>query len=214
MFGVTTSDDYRPVAWMGRYPVDVTTILVAVHSIAAVFACFIPGLASALMFDSSAALNGAVWQIGTYAFAHPPSMLLQIALDRRARPDERLDGAQHRDDLTLRVARAEPPHAAVADLAAERVRGPAVADRHRVQMRVEGDDGPARATPEPGDDVRPPRCRVGRLHLEPEVAAARGHITGDRVSPSPGFWLGSRIRSTSCWTRGGGALVVIPSPCQ
>src|SRR5438067_364588 len=28
MFGVTTSDDYRPVAWMGRYPVDVTTMLV------------------------------------------------------------------------------------------------------------------------------------------------------------------------------------------
>ena len=26
MFGVTTSDDYRPVAWMGRYPVDVTTL--------------------------------------------------------------------------------------------------------------------------------------------------------------------------------------------
>jgi hypothetical protein len=31
MFGVTTSDDYRPVAWMGRYPVDVTTMLVGVH---------------------------------------------------------------------------------------------------------------------------------------------------------------------------------------
>ena len=31
MFGVTTSDDYRPVAWMGRYPLDVTTILVIAH---------------------------------------------------------------------------------------------------------------------------------------------------------------------------------------
>ena len=31
MFGVTTSDDYRPVAWMGRYPVDVTTMLVGLH---------------------------------------------------------------------------------------------------------------------------------------------------------------------------------------
>ena len=31
MFGVTTSDDYRPVTWMGRYPVDVTTMLVGVH---------------------------------------------------------------------------------------------------------------------------------------------------------------------------------------
>ncbi len=27
MFGVTTSDDYRPVAWIGRYPVRVTSIL-------------------------------------------------------------------------------------------------------------------------------------------------------------------------------------------
>src|SRR5437762_2816686 len=31
MFGVTTSDDYRPVAWMGRYPVDMTTMLVGLH---------------------------------------------------------------------------------------------------------------------------------------------------------------------------------------
>ena len=35
MFGVTTSDDYRPVAWMGRYPVDVTTMLVGVHVVCA-----------------------------------------------------------------------------------------------------------------------------------------------------------------------------------
>ena len=39
MFGVTTSDDYRPVTWMGRYPVDVTTMLVGVHIICAVVAC-------------------------------------------------------------------------------------------------------------------------------------------------------------------------------
>src|SRR5437763_896742 len=39
MFGVTTSDDYRPVTWMGRYPVDVTTILVGVH--VGVFAAFV-----------------------------------------------------------------------------------------------------------------------------------------------------------------------------
>ena len=29
MFGVTTSDDYRPVAWIGRYPLRVTSILCA-----------------------------------------------------------------------------------------------------------------------------------------------------------------------------------------
>src|SRR6267143_1721491 len=41
MFGVTTSDDYRPVAWMGRYPVDVTTMLVGLHVAAAVFAAIL-----------------------------------------------------------------------------------------------------------------------------------------------------------------------------
>ena len=39
MFGVTTSDDYRPVAWMGRYPVDVTTMLVGIHVVCAVLTC-------------------------------------------------------------------------------------------------------------------------------------------------------------------------------
>jgi len=29
MFGVTVSDDYQPVAWVGRYPVHVATLLVA-----------------------------------------------------------------------------------------------------------------------------------------------------------------------------------------
>ena len=41
MFGVTTSDDYRPVAWMGRYPVDVTTMLVGVHVAAAILAAIL-----------------------------------------------------------------------------------------------------------------------------------------------------------------------------
>src|SRR5882762_2689327 len=41
MFGVTTSDDYRPVAWMGRYPLDVTTILVIAHVAAMVIGCLL-----------------------------------------------------------------------------------------------------------------------------------------------------------------------------
>ena len=36
MFGVTTSDDYQPVTWVGRHPVHVTTLLVAVHVFAAI----------------------------------------------------------------------------------------------------------------------------------------------------------------------------------
>src|SRR6266699_3800647 len=64
MFGVTTSDDYRPVAWMGRYPVDVTTMLVGLHVVCAVLACIliaIPGLGGTLnyfVFDSARIWNG------------------------------------------------------------------------------------------------------------------------------------------------------------
>jgi len=88
MFGVTTSDDYRPVAWMGRYPVDVTTMLVGVHVVCAVLACIvtaIPGLAGTLnyfVFDSDRIWNGLqVWRLGTYAFVHFPSLLLWFAIE-------------------------------------------------------------------------------------------------------------------------------------
>src|SRR4249919_2826397 len=88
MFGVTTSDDYRPVAWMGRYPVDVTTMLVGVHVVCAVLACIvtaIPGLAGSLtyfVFDSARIWNGLqVWRLGTYAFVHFPSSLLWFAIE-------------------------------------------------------------------------------------------------------------------------------------
>jgi membrane associated rhomboid family serine protease len=88
MFGVTTSDDYRPVAWMGRYPVDVTTMLVGVHVVCAVLACIltaISGLAGTLnyfIFDSAQIWNGGqVWRLGTYAFVHYPSSLLWFAIE-------------------------------------------------------------------------------------------------------------------------------------
>jgi rhomboid family protein len=88
MFGVTTSDDYRPVAWMGRYPVDVTTMLVGLHVVCAVLACIltaIPGLAGMLdyfVFDSARIWNGLqVWRLGSYAFVHFPSSLLWFAIE-------------------------------------------------------------------------------------------------------------------------------------
>ena len=57
MFGVATSDDYQPVTWVGRHPVHVTTLLVAVHALAAIVACFLGGTSvlSHLAFDSAAA---------------------------------------------------------------------------------------------------------------------------------------------------------------
>ena len=86
MFGVTTHDDYQPVTWVGRYPVHVTTLLVAVHSIAAIAAAFMSafggaGILNLLIFDSAALFNGSVWQLATYAFVHPPSGLLWFALE-------------------------------------------------------------------------------------------------------------------------------------
>jgi len=87
MFGVTTSDDYRPVAWMGRYPVDVTTILVGLHVAAAVFAAILVAVGASsvltwLQFDSAAVWYGAqVWRLFTYAFVHAPSGLLWFAIE-------------------------------------------------------------------------------------------------------------------------------------
>jgi membrane associated rhomboid family serine protease len=93
MFGVTTSDDYRPVAWMGRYPVDVTTMLVGIHVAAAIIAAIFAGLLGTfganplqpyLAFSSAAVWPGLqVWRLFTYAFIHAPtaSGLLWFAVE-------------------------------------------------------------------------------------------------------------------------------------
>ena len=89
MFGVTTSDDYRPVAWMGRYPVDVTTLLVGVHVSCAILTAFLFAIGSAgvlnyAMFDSAQIWTHAqIWRLVTYAFIHPPTgyALLWFAIE-------------------------------------------------------------------------------------------------------------------------------------
>ena len=86
MFGVTTSDDYRPVAWMGRYPVDVTTMLVGLHVAAAIFAAILVAIGAGsilayLQFDSAAVWTGQIWRLFTYAFVHAPSGLLWFAIE-------------------------------------------------------------------------------------------------------------------------------------
>src|SRR3954451_5612320 len=85
MFGVTTSDDYRPVTWMGRYPVDVTTLLVGGHVVAAVLVALVFALghaiAALLQFDSIYVLSlGQVWRLATYAFVHSPNNLIWFAI--------------------------------------------------------------------------------------------------------------------------------------
>ena len=88
MFGVTTSDDYRPVTWMGRYPVDITTILVGVHVACAILTAFVfaigdGGVLNYAMFDSAQVWHGQIWRLATYAFIHPPSgyALLWFAIE-------------------------------------------------------------------------------------------------------------------------------------
>ena len=89
MFGVTTSDDYRPVAWMGRYPVDVTTLLVGVHVSCAILTALLFAIGSAgvlnnAMFDSVQIWSHAqIWRLVTYAFIHPPTgyALLWFAIE-------------------------------------------------------------------------------------------------------------------------------------
>jgi rhomboid family protein len=89
MFGVTTSDDYRPVAWMGRYPVDVTTMLVGLHVVVAILTAILVGLVgssvlTSMQFDSVAILHGGqIWRFFTYAFIHAPtpSGLLWFAVE-------------------------------------------------------------------------------------------------------------------------------------
>ena len=87
MFGVTTSDDYRPVAWMGRYPVDVTTMLVGVHVAAAILGAILVTFGAGsilgwLQFDSALIWSsGQVWRLFTYAFVHAPSGLIWFAIE-------------------------------------------------------------------------------------------------------------------------------------
>src|SRR5437763_8378156 len=87
MFGVTTSDDYRPVTWMGRYPVDVTTILVGLHVTCAILAAILIAFGAGsmlayLQFDTAAVWSGGqVWRLLTYAFVHAPSALLWFAVE-------------------------------------------------------------------------------------------------------------------------------------
>jgi membrane associated rhomboid family serine protease len=84
MFGVTTSDDYQPVTWVGRHPVHVTTLLVALHAFTAIVACFLGGTSvlSHLAFDSATLwYRGEAWQLATYALVHSPAGLLWFAIE-------------------------------------------------------------------------------------------------------------------------------------
>jgi membrane associated rhomboid family serine protease len=87
MFGVATSDDYQPVAWMGRYPIHVPALMVIVHVACMILASLLlmvgkGSLLGFFMFDSAQVLSaGRVWQVVTYAFVHSPSQLIWFAIE-------------------------------------------------------------------------------------------------------------------------------------
>jgi membrane associated rhomboid family serine protease len=87
MFGVATSDDYQPVAWMGRYPIHVTTLLVIVHVVCMIIGCLLIAVGAGsflgvLAFDSAQVLSaGRIWQVATYALVHSPSGLIWFAIE-------------------------------------------------------------------------------------------------------------------------------------
>jgi len=87
MFSLATSDDYRPVGWVGRYPIYVTTLIMIVHVTCMIIGCFLiafgaGSLLGLLTFDSAHVLyGGRLWQIVTYAFVHPPSGLIWFAIE-------------------------------------------------------------------------------------------------------------------------------------
>lgn len=71
------ADDFSPVAWVGRYPLYVATLLVGVHVVAMLagavaLAAGAGGWLVPLAFDSAAFVRGALWQAATYPFVHVP----------------------------------------------------------------------------------------------------------------------------------------------
>jgi membrane associated rhomboid family serine protease len=87
MFGLTRSDDYHPIFWMGRYPVHAAPLLVLVHVFCMIVSCLLLAVGQGAIlgffaFDSSQVLlAGRVWQIATYPFVHSPSGLLWFAIE-------------------------------------------------------------------------------------------------------------------------------------
>src|SRR5437879_10555526 len=81
MFGVTTADDYRPVTWVGRYPVRVTTIIAALYVLGMFFTTIAQSAHWDLMpfaFQSRSFLHGALWQPFTCIFIQPASFFFLL----------------------------------------------------------------------------------------------------------------------------------------
>jgi membrane associated rhomboid family serine protease len=82
------SEDYYPITWVGRFPIYVTTLLVALHiatMIGASVAMSITGIPSPwitpLIFSSASVLQEySAWQFVTYAFVNQPTIWFAIEM--------------------------------------------------------------------------------------------------------------------------------------
>ena len=83
MFGVTTSDEDRPVTWIGRYPVRIITIVVAIY-VLGMFGTVILSTAHVSLrpfaFDAQSFVHGAVWQPLTCTLIQTPSFFFLISM--------------------------------------------------------------------------------------------------------------------------------------
>jgi hypothetical protein len=83
MFGVTTSDDYRPVTWIGRYPVRIITIIIAAY-VLGMFGTVILSTAHFSLvpfaFMARTFVRGAIWQPLTCTLIQSPSFFFLISM--------------------------------------------------------------------------------------------------------------------------------------
>ena len=83
MFGVTTSDDYRPVTWIGRYPVQIISIIVAAYVLGMFGTVILSTAGISLMpfaFDAQSFVHGAVWQPLTCTMIQDASFFFLISM--------------------------------------------------------------------------------------------------------------------------------------
>ena len=86
MLGLTKSDDYQPVGWVGRYPIHVSTLLVILHVLTMIGTAFalalgFEGVLAQLVFSSGAVLQrGFLWQFVSYAFVNGPSIWFAVEM--------------------------------------------------------------------------------------------------------------------------------------
>ncbi|MDP9292165.1 MAG: rhomboid family intramembrane serine protease [Verrucomicrobiota bacterium] len=80
------SDDFQPVAWVGQYPIHVTTLLVIINAATMIATSILMSLGhqaflNQLAFSSEAVRNDfAIWQFFTYPFVNPPSIGFVISM--------------------------------------------------------------------------------------------------------------------------------------